>query len=181
MFKIPIIPSPIPIKYLFILQFQLSLRYTCEVVTDCVLGLSADAFANRPSPILDMTKNIFDQSFVFIAYILLTGMLPWIKKVKKLRFIPKPVEKFFVNLMENSLSMRKEQKQKGVNENRVDFINYMLYLQERKNLQIPELTAHTMTFLLDGFETTANVLSHCLLLVSLENVLKTNLVIYVSI
>ncbi|XP_005184312.1 probable cytochrome P450 28a5 [Musca domestica] len=143
---------------------DLSLRYTCEVVTDCVLGLSADAFANRPCPILDMTKNIFDQSFVFIAYILLTGMLPWIKKVKKLRFIPKPVEEFFVNLMENSLSMRKEQKQKGVNENRVDFINYMLHLQEKKNLQIPELTAHTMTFLLDGFETTANVLSHCLLL-----------------
>ncbi|XP_073829669.1 probable cytochrome P450 28a5 [Musca autumnalis] len=143
---------------------DLSLRYTCEVVTDCVLGLSADTFTNKPSPILDMTKKLFEQTFVFIAYMLLTGMLPWIKKFKKLRFISKPVEVFFVDLMENSLSMRKQQKQQGINEDRVDFINYMLYLQEKKNLQIPELTAHTMTFLLDGFETTANVLSHCLLL-----------------
>lgn len=95
----------------------------------------------------------------------LVGLLPSLTKVKKLRFVPKPIEDFFIGLMESSLKHRKSQ---GVNEDRVDFLNYMLHLQEKKNLTLPELTSHTMTFLLDGFDTTANALAHCLLLVSLD-------------
>lgn len=152
---------------LHILNFQLSLRFTCEVVSDCVLGIKADTFTpNAPSPILDNTKQLFEQTFVFVVYGLIVGLLPWIKKYKKMRFFPKHIEKFFLDLMQTSFSMRKQQMEKGMNKDRVDFMNYMLQLQEKKNLQIRDLTLHTMTFLLDGFETSAGGLSHCLLFVS---------------
>lgn len=100
---------------------------------------------------------------------MMVGLLPWLAKIKKMRFVPKTIEDFFVDLMRNCISLRKEQRDKGINEDRVDFMNYMLQLQEKKNLSIPELTTHTMTFLVDGFETTAGVLSHCLLLVYIVN------------
>lgn len=146
----------------------MALRYTCEVVTDCVLGLEANTFSEESSPIFENTKKLFDQSIVLILYMTLAGLIPGLTKLKKLRFVPKPIEGFFIDLMENALELRKSQRANGVNENRVDFMNYMLHLQEKKNLSLPELTSHTMTFLLDGFDTTANVLAHCLLMVSAQ-------------
>ncbi|XP_065365375.1 cytochrome P450 3A24-like [Calliphora vicina] len=145
---------------------DLSLRYTCEVVTDCVLGLQANTFAEDSSPIFDNTKKLFEQSFILIVYMTLVGLIPALAKIKKLRFVPKPIEEFFIGIMESSLSLRKNQREQGINEDRVDFMNYMLHLQEKKNLTLPELTSHTMTFLLDGFDTTANALAHCLLLLA---------------
>ncbi|XP_046803038.1 probable cytochrome P450 28a5 [Lucilia cuprina] len=143
---------------------ELSLRFTCEVVSDCVLGLQANSFTDSSAPIFDNAKKLFEQSFILILYMTLAGLIPSLTKIKKLRFVPKPIEDFFVDLMKNSLSLRKDQREKGVNEDRVDFMNYMLQLQEKKNLTITEVTSHTMTFLVDGFETTASVLSHCLLM-----------------
>ncbi|KAM7349410.1 putative cytochrome P450 28d1 [Cochliomyia hominivorax] len=143
---------------------DLSLRYTCEVVSDCVLGLQANSFADKSAPIFYNAKKLFDQSFTFLLYMSLAGLIPALTKIKKLRFIPKPIEEFFIDVMQKCISMRKAQHEKGENEDRVDFMNYILQLQEKKHLSVPELTSHTMTFLLDGFETTASVLSHCLLL-----------------
>ncbi|XP_075154538.1 putative cytochrome P450 28a5 [Haematobia irritans] len=147
---------------------DLCLRFTCEVVTDCVLGLSAGTFTNQPTPIMDMSKKMFEPSAMLMIYLVFVGVFPSLYKYKKLRFVPKVVEEFFIELMNNSLSMRKNQKQEGINEDRVDFMNYILHLQEKKHLTIPELTGHTMTFLVDGFETTASVLSHCLLMLGRE-------------
>ncbi|XP_013112914.1 probable cytochrome P450 28d1 [Stomoxys calcitrans] len=159
---------------------DLCLRFTCEVVTDCVLGLNAETFTDKPSIILAMTNKLFQQSYIIIIYMVLAGIFPSIHKIKKLRFVPKNVETFFFELLQTALSMRRAQKKQGLNEERVDFVNYMLHLQEKKNLQIPELTAHTMTFLLDGFETTSMVLSHCLLLLgrdsSRQEMLRTEIV-----
>lgn len=139
-----------------------------------MLGIKADTFTpNAPSPILDNTKQLFEQTFVFVVYGLIVGLLPWVKKYKKMRFFPKHIEKFFLDLMQTSFTMRKQQMERGMNKDRMDFMNYMLQLQEKKNLQIRDLTLHTMTFLLDGFETSAGGLSHCLLFVGVfEN--KTN-------
>ncbi|XP_061401774.1 probable cytochrome P450 28d1 [Musca vetustissima] len=148
---------------------ELSLRFTCEVVTDCVLGVKAEAFTNESSVILEKTKNIFEQTPTFKIYSILHGLFPWIQKYKKVNFVPKPIEIFFVDLMQNVLSMRKAQIEEGINVDRADFLNYMLHLQDKKNLDLKELTAHTMTFLLDGFLTTANVLSHCLLLLGRDS------------
>ena len=147
------------------------------MVSDCVLGIQANSFTEQNPPIYTNARKMFEQSFVFTLYTIMVGLLPWLSKIKKLRFIPKTIEDFFVDLMCNCLSLRRGQKDKGVNEDRVDFMNYMLQLQEKKNLSIPELTAHTMTFLVDGFETTAGVLSHCLLLVCfiLSKLVKKNI------
>ncbi|XP_065362737.1 probable cytochrome P450 28a5 [Calliphora vicina] len=143
---------------------DLSLRFTSEVVTDCVLGLEAKSFSPKPSPIMTMITQIFEQNFIFIFYTIILGLFPSLSNFIKIRFFPKKSEEFFVKIMQDSVELRRSQKEQGVNESRVDFLNYILQLQEKKKLSTLDLAAHTMTFLSDGFETTGSVLSHALLL-----------------
>ncbi|KAM7349409.1 putative cytochrome P450 28a5 isoform 2-T2 [Cochliomyia hominivorax] len=143
---------------------DLSLRFTSEVVTDCVLGLEAKSFSSKPSPIMRLITEIFEQNIILTLYTIVLGLFPSLSDFIKVRFFPKKSEDFFVKIMQDSIELRKKQKQQGINEERVDFMNYILQLQEKKNLSTLDLAAHTMTFLSDGFETTGSVLSHTLLL-----------------
>ncbi|XP_062125332.1 LOW QUALITY PROTEIN: probable cytochrome P450 28a5 [Drosophila sulfurigaster albostrigata] len=142
---------------------HLSLCYTSEMVTDCVLGLSAKSFTDNPTPIMDKMKNIFDQSFTFILNTMIFAMFPILSKIRKLRFIPKDIEKFFVSLVETAIDTRKQQLDIGKEFDRVDFLDYIMQLGNKHKLSTRQLAACSMTFLIDGFETTATVLAHALL------------------
>lgn len=60
------------------------------------------------------------------------------------------------------------------NVDRADFINYMLQLQRRRNITTPEIASHVMSYMTDGFLTTATAITHCLLLVR-------NILLYVCV
>jgi len=141
---------------------DLCLRFTSEVVTDAVLGLQANSFSDQPTPILKMIKKLFDQSFILLFSIFITSFLPEMLHLYKPRFVPKSVENFFTDLVQTAINIRKKEKDRD----RVDYLNYILELQEKKNLSLIRVTSHTMTFLLDGYETTANTIAHCLLLIA---------------
>nr|AAB95198.1 cytochrome P450 monooxygenase CYP28A1 [Drosophila mettleri] len=134
---------------------DMSLRFTSEMVTDCVLGLKAESFSDKPTPIMGYIKDLFAQSWTFIIYFVLVSTLPALRHVFKLRFVPLRIENFFVNLMQTAIDARRQQLAAGKQFERVDFLDYILHLGKKKNLDTRHLTAHTMTFLLDGFETTA--------------------------
>lgn len=53
--------------------------------------------------------------------------------------------------------MRKEN-----NIEREDFLNYLLDLKEKKNLSKMDMAAHTITFFLDGLETSTAAISYAL-------------------
>ncbi|KAH8404856.1 hypothetical protein KR222_006254 [Zaprionus bogoriensis] len=138
----------------------LGLCYTTEVVSDCVLGISARSFSDNPTPMVGMVKRAFEQSFSFILFNTLVTLWPPLSKLYSVPFFTKDVERFFFDLMQKAIDLRRDSPEFR---NRVDFLNYMLQLQDKKGLNTMELTSHTMTFLTDGFETTATVLSHTLL------------------
>ncbi|XP_017032002.1 probable cytochrome P450 28d2 [Drosophila kikkawai] len=139
---------------------ELSLCYTTEVVSDCVLGISAQSFTDTPTPLVGMIQRVFNSSFGFILYSVVANLWPPIRKFYSVALFTKEAEDFFFDIMRRSIALRREKP----TQQRDDFLNYMLQLQEKKGLDTVELTSHTMTFLTDGFETTALVLSHTLLL-----------------
>ncbi|XP_065365374.1 uncharacterized protein LOC135958399 [Calliphora vicina] len=136
------------------------LRYTSEVVTDCVLGIKAESLTDKPTPILNMIHKLFDQSIMFLIYQIVVGLLPSLKHFYKMTLFPKKSRKFFFNLLQQSIDMRRQQNDGG---DRVDFLNYLIQLQDKKGLSTNEMASHVMTFLTDGFITTASVIAHCLL------------------
>uniref|UniRef100_A0A1A9X3A0 Cytochrome P450 n=1 Tax=Glossina brevipalpis TaxID=37001 RepID=A0A1A9X3A0_9MUSC len=133
-------------------------RYTADIISDCVMGLQTDSFTKSLSPLMEMEGQMFEpQPF----YTTLDRFVPIIKKWLKHRFITEKFENYFQKLMENSINLRKSDEKLS---KRADFLNYLLELQEKKNLNLREISAHAMTFLLDGFETTSSVLAHTLLM-----------------
>lgn len=138
---------------------ELCLRFTTEVVSDCVLGIEAKSFTDNPTPIMENIQKGFAQSTLFMFYTAIANLFPQIRKIYLARFFPEEVSKYFADLMQQAIQLRRQTGQTS----RVDFLNYILQLQDKKNLNIMELTAHTITFLTDGFETTSLVLSHTLL------------------
>ncbi|XP_001968779.3 probable cytochrome P450 28d1 [Drosophila erecta] len=139
---------------------DLCLCYTTEVISDCVLGISAQSFTDNPTPMVGMTKRVFEQSFGFIFYTVVANLWPPITKFYSVSLFAKDVADFFYDIMRKCIQVRRES---PAAQQRDDFLNYMLQLQEKKGLDAVELTSHTMTFLTDGFETTAQVLTHTLL------------------
>uniref|UniRef100_A0A1B0B047 Cytochrome P450 n=1 Tax=Glossina palpalis gambiensis TaxID=67801 RepID=A0A1B0B047_9MUSC len=143
---------------------DLTLRFSSEVVTDCVLGLSANSFSDQPLEAMNKVKKLFDQSFYFLLPILLSNFLPSLRKFLKTGFLSKDSEQYFTDLIGKAIDLRKSGREEGANESRIDFLDYLLRLQEKKNLSTSRVIAYTMSFLVDGFETTGSTMAHCLLL-----------------
>ncbi|XP_017068045.2 LOW QUALITY PROTEIN: probable cytochrome P450 28a5 [Drosophila eugracilis] len=142
---------------------NMSLAFTSEMVTDCVLGLKAESFSDKPTPIMQNIKDLFNQPWTFVLFFILTTTFPSLSHLIKLRFVPLHVERFFVDLMGSAVEARRAQLASGKQFERSDFLDYILQLGEKRNLDNRQLLAYSMTFLLDGFETTAAVLAHMLL------------------
>ncbi|KAH8270789.1 hypothetical protein KR018_002533 [Drosophila ironensis] len=144
---------------------DMSLCFTSEMVTDCVLGLSAGSFSDKPTPIMANTKELFTPRWSFLILFSLVNTFPMLLRFFKLRFIPPHLAKFFTDLMDTALQTRKSQQSSdGKAIERSDFLDYVIKLGERKNLSTHNLLPIAITFLLDGFETSASVLSHMLML-----------------
>lgn len=80
-----------------------------------------------------------------------------------MHFVPIKQERFFINLMKNAVSSRRLQMSVGKKIERNDFLDYLLQLAEKRILDTRQLTAYSMTFQLDGFATTAGVLTNLFL------------------
>ncbi|XP_064549952.1 probable cytochrome P450 28a5 [Drosophila montana] len=143
---------------------DISLCFTTEMVTDCVLGLSAQSFTDNPTPVMGKIKAMFQTSWALVLNMVAIALIPSLSKIKKLRVVPKHVEAFFVDFMQVAIDTRHAQQAAGLQTDRVDFLDYILQLAKKRNLSTRQITVMSMTFLLDGFETTASVLAHTLLL-----------------
>lgn len=117
-----------------------------------------------------MIKELFANSVWFLIYQVLVGLFPSLVHFYKARVFSKKSEKYFFKLMTDSLELRRQQQDNS----RVDFLNYLLDLQKKTDLPTHILGAHIMTFLTDGFVTTASALAHCLLGVGLNFSISTN-------
>lgn len=151
------------------------LRFTSEMVTDCVLGLKAESFTEKPTPIMANIKEMFNQPWTLVVYFIMITTFPALQKILKIRFIPLATERFFVDLMEKAVNARRLQMSANKKFERVDFLDYILQLANKRNLDSRELTAYSMTFLLDGFETTASVLSHLFLFLGRDQEIQQKL------
>lgn len=105
-----------------------------------------------------MGSSIFEPNVKMIIYFLLIQTFPFIQKIYQMPFVSKRVESFFVQLMEDAIKLREEQKI-----DRDDYLNYLLQLKQKKNLPNIDMVAHTITFFLDGFETSSIVIAHVIL------------------
>ncbi|XP_061401241.1 probable cytochrome P450 28d1 [Musca vetustissima] len=143
---------------------EVSLLYTAEVVADIGWGIKTDNFrAKIPKEnciFFHMSKRMIAQTFRAFKYFFLMGIFPGVRHFLYVRFFPVETDRFFLNLTHSALKSRRRAPIRN------DFLQHMLELQSRKGLSETEILAHQLTLHFDGFETSATLLSHCLLLLA---------------
>lgn len=136
---------------------QITSRFTADVVFNCIYGIEANCLDNQHSPILQVARSLFRPSPLKLLYITLKSVFPYLFRMYDLPFVTKDITEFFVNLTDKAMGIRKAN---GIQ--RDDYLNFLLQMQKRKHLDLDDMTAHTITFFLDGYETSSIVLSHAL-------------------
>ncbi|XP_075154637.1 putative cytochrome P450 28d1 [Haematobia irritans] len=148
---------------------EISLCYTGEVVADVVWGIQAGNFdkpykdvVNQESTFLMMSKRMISQTFKAFKYFFILGIFPFVRYLIYVRFFPEVTDRFFLKLAHCAIQNRRFNSK----EVRTDFLQHLVDLQMKKGLSLTEVVAHMLTFHFDGFETSATLISHCILLLA---------------
>lgn len=145
---------------------ELAAKYTTDVVSTCIFAMDGGSFSKKDSEIRKAANRIMlKPNFVLVIKFIISSMLPSLKKLIKLNFIPKDVEIFFTDLLNQALRYRKDN-----NITRIDYLDYLSQLKDKKNLTELDLAGHTITFFVDGFDTSSVFISHALFLVRSTNI-----------
>lgn len=105
----------------------------------------------------------FISYFKFIAF-------PWFRRFSNYRVFPLEAEHFFSQLTKDAYALRDRD---ASNKDRVDFLNYIRQLQDKKNLTHDEVVGYLGTALADGFDTAASVAFHVLFYVCVDSPLDS--------
>lgn len=141
---------------------ELAAKFTTDIVSLCVYGLDAKSFTTEKPEIREAGRRMLTFSPKVIFLTLIHAIFPITMKLFRIRFISEDIEHFFIDLMKQSLRYREEN-----NITRIDYMDHLIQLKKKKNVSELELAAHTVTFFLDGFETSGGAIAHTLYLVSL--------------
>ncbi|KAL9879088.1 putative cytochrome P450 28d1 isoform 1-T1 [Glossina fuscipes fuscipes] len=143
---------------------DLALRFTAESLSDCILGIKANSFSRSSAlPITENVRKFAENNTAFIVFSIMVGLFPKILSFYKAKFFPHDCETFFMDLMSKAYNLRIQD-----NTNRPDILNYLLEIKNLYKLPEVNMYSHIMTFLIDGLDTTATVIAHCLLMLAFE-------------
>lgn len=142
---------------------DLATKFTTEAVASCIFGIEANSFTEGESELRQMSKKFFKPSGLTIFKFIVAAVIPPLKSLLKIQFIPNDVHNFFVNLTEQAVSYRVKNQV-----SREDHLDYLMTLQKKKGLSSTEITAHSITFFSDGLETSSIAIAYAFYEVSLK-------------
>lgn len=136
---------------------ELTARYTTDVVSNCIFALDAGSLKDQDATIRKMGTEIFKPGFRLFSLFLIISVCPKLIDIFRLAFVPKHVQEFFAGVMKDAIEYRRKN-----NIDRADFMHYLLSLRDKKNWSDIEIVANSMTFFIDGFETSSLSIAHIL-------------------
>lgn len=136
---------------------ELMAKYTTDVVSNCVFAIDAQSFSKDKPEIREMGRRIMNFNFIAQIILMVTTFLPSVKKFYKFSFVPREVEEFFIRIMKDAIRHRKQN-----NIVRNDYLDYLLSLQEKREISEIDMAGHGVSFFADGFETSSLIMTYCL-------------------
>ncbi|KAF5289833.1 hypothetical protein FQR65_LT11719 [Abscondita terminalis] len=135
-------------------------KYTMDVAALSVLGLEANSFKSINTDYLSNIKKIVSPGVLMSIKFTLLKVMPIMAKFLKIKYIPDDAAIYFKNIIKSTLHFRQEN-----NIIRNDFLNTMQELKDKlgpTKFTVDDITAHCLSFFIDGFETSSIVLSFAL-------------------
>lgn len=133
---------------------ELSAKYTTDVVSSCIFALDAGSLEDKEAVIRKMAKQMFAPTPRTFFLFMVAEVCPSLNKILKIKMIPQHVVEFFTQLMKDASQLRRDNPS-----DKTDVMQYLLTLQEKKQLNDVEMVANAITFFLDGFETSSIAMS----------------------
>ncbi|KZC12581.1 PREDICTED: cytochrome P450 6g1-like [Dufourea novaeangliae] len=133
-------------------------RFTAESVANAGLGIEGYSFDDNPPPnsFQELGKETFEQSSVNGLLRNVLFFKPCINRFFRVPFMPKHVDKFFRQVVEENLQMRA-----NADTARNDFFQTIFDLAKANGEEpnTEDLASHALSFFADGFETSRITLS----------------------
>lgn len=136
---------------------ELCAKYTTDVVTSCIFGLDAESFTKEQAEIREKGKKIFAQSTSNLVKAMIVMFFPFMNKFLNIKFTMPDIQQFFVDLMEQTLQYREQNKVQ-----REDFLDYVIQLRNKKHISKSDMSSHCISFFSDGTETSSISISNTL-------------------
>lgn len=140
---------------------ELSCRFTIELVAHFIWGIGANAFnGDKLCQIHQIANGMIQQTMKCVDFYVRTAAWPPIfRQFRKQRFFPESTDRYFTHLTKTLIKHRLENPIE-----RSDVLDHLVNLLKKKNMSDAQLAGHSTTVLIDGFESAALVIAHCLLL-----------------
>nr|XP_048289414.1 cytochrome P450 3A11-like isoform X3 [Myodes glareolus]XP_048289415.1 cytochrome P450 3A11-like isoform X3 [Myodes glareolus]XP_048289417.1 cytochrome P450 3A11-like isoform X3 [Myodes glareolus]XP_048289418.1 cytochrome P450 3A11-like isoform X3 [Myodes glareolus] len=138
--------------------------YRMDVIMSTAFGVSIDSLNNPKDPFVEKTRKFFKINFFdpFIFSLILFPFLIPIYEMLNFSMFPKDTIAFFQKFLGRMKENRLDSKQK----HRVDFLQLMINTQNNskdkvshKALSDMEIVAHSIVFILGGYDTTSSTLA----------------------
>nr|XP_031288390.1 cytochrome P450 3A29-like [Camelus dromedarius] len=137
--------------------------YSMDVITSTAFGVNVDSLSNPQDPFVEYGKKLlkFDYLDPFVLSLLFFPFLTLVYEALNISLFPKSAVNFFTK----SVKRMKENRLKDKQKHRVDFLQLMINSQNSKEIERykalsdQEMAAQGITFLLAGYEPTADSIS----------------------
>lgn len=136
---------------------ELSAKFTADVVSSCIFACDAQSFTSEKPEIREQGRKLMEQSFSSFLIIIFITNFPTLAKLFQIGIVSKSMEKFFTDLMKKAILHREASEI-----NRVDYLDFLMSLRNKKEISELDMAAHGVTFFLDGFETSSVAISFML-------------------
>ena len=120
---------------------ELCAKFTTDVVSNCIFAVDAESFTRENSEIRANGRRLTVPSLKIILSFILLSFFPFLKKIVNFPVVPKDLEQFFVNLMDQALKYREESKT-----DRDDYLGYLISLKKKKQIESIDMAAHAGLF-----------------------------------
>ncbi|KAF7379153.1 hypothetical protein HZH68_016998 [Vespula germanica] len=133
-------------------------RFTGEVVANAGYGIEGFCFEDNynPQSFHEIGKKIFRTTWFHGTLQSIMFFLPFLNNYLKIRLIPKDIDHFFRTIVKQVIEKRRDETEK-----RNDFFQLMVDLEKSEGQKFDEesLSAHALSFFVDGYETSSATLS----------------------
>ncbi|KAL7015463.1 hypothetical protein ACKWTF_016466 [Chironomus riparius] len=136
---------------------DLCARFTLSVVSNSIYNVDPKVFDGSESEILARAQSFLTPSKKFMIFSILYSIYPFLTKYFKMTFTQPGSEKFFLNLMMDSMRQREASGVKNL-----DYLEYLIGLKHRKEIDDLGIASHGASFLIDGYDTSSNAIAAAL-------------------
>lgn len=133
-------------------------RYANDVIASCAFGINVDSMRDPDNDFYAFGKKATNFGTISLIKILLYQHTPMLMRLLKLKLIDNRTSAFFVNLVADTIRIRKE---KGIT--RPDVIQLLIDSNSKREpgreLTILDMTSQAFIFFVAGFETSSTLMS----------------------